>query len=109
MKVLDNQHSGKLLMVLAAFLTATGQMFWKLGHESPGFFAAGFVCYGAGALMMIQGYAREKLSVAYPLMCLSYIFALAYGQWLLSEPISMKGVAAVVLIIAGVILTSYDK
>ncbi|MFS0724566.1 EamA family transporter [Paenibacillus sp. 1P07SE] len=109
MAMSGRRHAGKALMVLAAFLTATGQLFWKWGHHNLFYMGAGFVCYGAGAVCMIKAYASEQLSVAYPLMCLSYVFALIYGDLLLGEELTWRNTAAVGLIGVGVTLTSYDK
>jgi len=107
--IANRRHLGKLLMIVSAFLTATGQLFWKWGHSNLLYMAIGFLCYGAGALFMIKSFSLEKLSVAYPLMCFSYIFALLYGQLFLDEIITMKKLAAIVLLGIGVSLTSYDK
>lgn len=103
------RHAGKALMLGSAFLTATGQLFWVWGHDRFLFLPAGFLCYGAGALLMLKAFTREKLSVAYPLMCTSYIFALAYGQLLLGEIITWQKAAAVALLGIGVTLTSYES
>lgn len=103
------KHSSKFLMVVAAFLTATGQLFWKLGFEEFILMIIGFICYGLGAILMIKAFSNEKLSVAYPLMCLSYVFAIFYGELFLNEYITTSQVIAVILISIGVILTSYDK
>ena len=101
--------TGKLLMIASAFLTATGQLFWKWGHASFLYTAAGFLCYGLGALLMIKALSLEKLSVAYPLLCLGYIFAFVYGDLFLEEPFTLKKGAAAVMLGIGVTLTSYDK
>jgi drug/metabolite transporter (DMT)-like permease len=109
METMGRRHTGKAMMVMAAWLTATGQLFWKWGHDDILYMAAGFLCYGAGAVLMIKAYAREKLSVAYPLMCLSYVFALIYGDLLLGEDLSWRKAGAVTLIGIGVTLTSYER
>ena len=103
------KHSSKFLMIVAALLSATGQLFWKLGFEEFIYMVIGFICYGLGAVLMIKAFSNEKFSVAYPLLCLSYVFALFYGDIFFSEPISTKQILAVILISLGVILTSYDK
>ncbi|WP_410512285.1 EamA family transporter [Paenibacillus sp. BR2-3] len=109
LKTGNSRHIGKWFMVVSAFLTATGQLFWKWGHSDILYMAIGFVCYGLGAIFMIKSLALVKLSVAYPLMCISYIVALIYGDMFLGEPITLKKMAAVVLLGIGVTLTSYEK
>lgn len=104
-----SRQLGKWLMVISAILTATGQLFWKWGHSELWYMGAGFLCYGAGAVFMIKSLAREKLSVAYPLMCISYVVALIYGDLFLGEPMTLRKIAAVILLGIGVTLTSYEK
>ena len=101
--------NGKVLMLFAAWLTATGQLFWKLGYENYIYMMVGFICYGVGALLMIKALSLEKLSVAYPILCLSYVFALLYGALILNEKIILNHIIAVFLISIGVTFTSYDK
>lgn len=102
-------HKGKVYMVLAAFLTATGQLFWKLGYTNFSFMLVGFICYGGGSIFMIKSLSREKLSVAYPIMCIGYIFALIYGAFILNEQITFNKIIAIFLLTLGVTFTSYDK
>ena len=109
MEQIGYRHTGKILMIISAFLTATGQLFWKWGHTNLLYMAIGFLCYGLGAVFMLKAFSMEKLSVAYPLMCISYIFALIYGQLFLGEDITLKNTLAIALLGIGVTLTSYDK
>jgi len=109
MEQVSNRHTGKVLMIISAFLTATGQLFWKWGHASLLYMAIGFLCYGVGAVFMLKAFSLEKLSVAYPIMCTSYIFALFYGDLFLGEDITLKKATAVALLGIGVTLTSYEK
>lgn len=106
---ITERHRGKILMLLSAFMTATGQLFWKWGLDQWVYLGVGLLCYGLGAILMIKAFALEKLSVAYPLMCASYIFALMYGYFLLGEVITLQKLAAVALLGIGVTLTSVDR
>lgn len=96
-------------MLIAAFLSSVGQLFWKLGFSDMYFMVLGFICYGGGAILMIKSYSLEKLSIAYPIMSTSYIFALVFGYFILNENITWTEVFAVFLIFVGVVLTSYDQ
>ncbi|MDB5084816.1 MAG: hypothetical protein JWN30_1702 [Bacilli bacterium] len=109
MEFLNHRHIGKVLMIVSAFFTATGQLFWKWGHTNLIYMAVGFLCYGLGAVFMIKSFSLERLSVAYPLLCVSYIIALVYGDLFLGEAITLKKMAAVALLGIGVTLTSYEK
>ncbi|WP_307719822.1 HAD-IB family hydrolase [Paenibacillus kobensis] len=104
-----SRYAGKLFMILSAILAATGQLFWAWSSESVLYMVFGFGCYGLGMLFMLRALAQEKLSVAYPLMCVSYIVAMLYGWWFLGEEITVTKAAAVVMIGIGVALTSYDQ
>lgn len=108
MEKITGRHTGKGLMVLSAFMTATGQLFWKWGTSEIAYLAIGFLCYGIGALLMLKAFALEKLSVAYPLMCISYAIALVYGDIFLGEDLTWKKSTAIALLGLGVTLTSYD-
>lgn len=101
--------SGKLLMIISALLSAVGQLYWKWGNTHFTYYFIGFLLYGMGALFMFKSLAREKLSVAYPLMSTGYIFALFIGSIFLHETISYQRLIAVILLIAGVFLTSYEQ
>jgi|GEM_PF-56611 len=105
----SRRHEGKLLMIAAAILAATGQLFWAWSGDGILYLLLGFGCYGLGMLFMLRALAKEKLSVAYPLMCVSYVVAMLYGYWFLGEAITMAKAAAVVMIGIGVALTSYDR
>ncbi|MBO2942470.1 HAD-IB family hydrolase [Paenibacillus sp. F411] len=102
-------HIGKIWMVISALMTATGQLFWTWGAESVFYLGLGFLCYGGGAIFMIRGLSLEKLSVAYPMMCLSYVFAIGYGYWILHEPITLNKLIALILIVSGVFLLSHER
>ena len=96
-------------MLFSAFLTATGQFLWKIGLDTWIWLGVGFVSYGIGAILIIRALALEKLSVAYPLMCISYIFAFIYGYLFLGEVITIQKTIAILMLGIGVTLTSVDR
>lgn len=100
---------GIILMLISAFLTATGQLLWKMGVDNFILLAIGFVFYGLGAVFMIKSFEKERLIVAYPLMCTSYAISMFYGKLFLGETVTLNKVVAVILIIIGVAFNSYDK
>lgn len=100
---------GKLCMVLSAFLAATGQLFWAWSKAGWIYLAIGFACYGVGFLFMQRALEKEKLSVAYPLMCVSYAVALLYGYWFLGEAITWNKLAGILVIGIGVVFTTYER
>ena len=102
-------RNGIILMLISAFLTATGQLMWKIGVNNFMFLPIGFLFYGFGAIFMIKSFEKEKLVVAYPLMCTSYVISMLYGNFFLNEIITPNKIIAVILIIIGVFFNSYDK
>ena len=102
-------RSGVILMLISAFLTATGQLMWKIGVNNIMFLPIGFLFYGLGAIFMIKSLQREKIIVAYPLMCIGYIISMFYGKIFLNEVITKNKILAMILISTGVFLNCYDK
>ncbi len=90
-------------MVVAAFLSASGQLLWKLSGAALNWqLIAGFACYGLGALLMIVAFRFGSFSVLHPINALSYVVALVYGIFLLKEPFSPLSLLAVACILVGV-------
>lgn len=101
-----NRIKGILLMVISSFLTANGQLMWKLYLDNLNVILLflGFVFYGVGALSMILAFKFGELSVMYPMMCLSYVFAIINGYVFLNEALSLKSLLGIVFVIIGVTL-----
>lgn len=100
-----------LAMVFAALLGATGQIVLKLGTNQQEFikmlpYLGGFaVLYGIAVLINIWVYrAGGKVSVLYPVISLSYIFAAILAWRFLKEPISGYTLAGTLVIVAGIAL-----
>lgn len=96
---------GILLMTMSAFLTSEGQLVWKLAVEqrSLAYILGGFLLYGIGALTMIISFKFGELSILYPIMCISYAFAILNGYIFLGETINIVKFIGITLIIIGVI------
>ena len=103
------KYTGISLMVLSSFMSATGQLFWRWGHAEVIYIFIGFLCYMIGAVLMIKGMGYIPLSVAAPLMSISYILALVYGVTLFNESINIQDLFGIVFIGIGVTMTSYGK
>ncbi|UOQ50277.1 EamA family transporter [Gracilibacillus caseinilyticus] len=96
---------GILLMVVAALLTAFGQLQWKISDADINLWLiGGFVCYFLGAVFMILAYRFGSLSVLHPFLSTGYIFAVVFGSVFLDEILEGKNLLGVVCIIAGAIL-----
>ena len=93
------------LMIVSSLFTAFGQLFWKEFNRTGEilYIILGFLLYGLGAMVMILSLKFGELSVLYPVMCTSYIFALVNGYVFLGEVIDIKKLIGIGLIILGVV------
>lgn len=110
---MENKSSikGIIVMIVASFITATGQLLWKLFQleNSLLYLILGFSLYGIGAILMIIAFKYGKYSAVHPMMCTSYIFALGYSSIFLSEKINLIQVIGVLVIIFGVFLIGREN
>ena len=69
---------------------------------------AGFGCYGASLVSWLIALSRYPLSLAYPLLSLSYVLVyLAAGAWpRFAEPLSGSRTGAIAMIVVGVVLVA---
>jgi len=93
------------LMILAAFCTALGQLFWKLSHAAINVeLIVGFILYFLGALLMTIAFRFGKLSVLHPLLSVGYVLSTILGIIFLNENISFSGFLGILCIIGGVLV-----
>lgn len=115
-----------MTLILAAIaLEVAGQCAFKVGAAAlerapspPGFLrnavrtvadpwvAAGLAAHVVELLLWIAALHLAPLSVAFPLMALSYCGVAAAGHFWLGERLGRRGVAAVILITAGAMLVT---
>jgi len=100
-----NNRKGILMMVASSVFVSFGQMFWKMFH-TEGLWALilGLVLYAGGALIMIIAYKYGKLSVLQPMLCLSYVFAIFIGVFILQETMTLFRLTGIIIVIFGVIM-----
>ena|SRR3989338_2867866 len=98
------------LVLLCTVFTAIGQLFWKIGAKSVistssflfnPFVLAGFVMYGIGALLFIIALSKAELSLLYPLVSASFIWALLLSWIFLDEALSVQKLSGILFIIIG--------
>lgn len=114
------------LIVLSSILTVTGQFLFKLGMASfpnlqfEGLAAvrtlvqillspkivAGFVAFGAGAVIWLVVLSRSDISYAVPISSLSYIVILLLGKYFFDEQISLLRLAGTLTVMIGIVLIS---
>ena len=100
-----SNKKGILMMVASSVFVSFGQMFWKMFHtEGLWAFILGLVLYAGGALIMIVAYKYGKLSVLQPMLCLSYVFAIFIGIFILQETMTLFRLAGIIVVVFGVIM-----
>jgi uncharacterized membrane protein len=104
-----------VFFVVAAFLGALGQFFYKSGAEkAQGTFAsyilnprllAGVICYIAVMVLFVAAFKRGgALTVLYPVYASTFIFAALIAWWTYGTPIRAPHFAGFALLVAGMYL-----
>ena len=115
------------LLLVAMSLTVTGELLLKTGINRVGgdlnlsfsnilpaavklftnfFIVGGFAFVFGGALFWLAVLSRWDLSLAYPLLSISYIIGIILSVLILKEKVSLLQVLGVLVIIGGVTLVS---
>ncbi|MBW3015091.1 EamA family transporter [Candidatus Woesearchaeota archaeon] len=102
------------LVALGAFMGAVGQIFLKKGSAKFGFnikewfrnywLIAGICMYLASTFPFIYAVKHGELSVLYPVVATSYIWAVLFAQKIFDEKMNGLKWLGIILIIAGVSL-----
>jgi undecaprenyl phosphate-alpha-L-ara4N flippase subunit ArnE len=96
---------GILLMLVSSLCVCIGQLLWKLSADMGIIvMLAGFLFYGAGALVMLIAYRFGKLSVLQPMLSLNYVLSIILAAAVLKESITILKCIGVIVIISGVVL-----
>lgn len=110
-----------LTVILCTLMLSVGQVCWKIGLQQEGFSLsrdgilglvgswqiwAGFALFGVATLLWFDVLSKAPLSLAYPLMSLSYIFGLLAARFYFGEAVSVTRWAGVLLICLGVALVA---
>lgn len=107
-------RSSLLLLTLAAFSAATGQLLFKIGAEGRDHWSqflnlpilAGLAFYGAGTLLWIYALSYEKLVHVYAFTALTFVLVYLGGVLLLAEKLTASATAGVILVVAGLYFIS---
>jgi drug/metabolite transporter (DMT)-like permease len=118
-----------LLLIPAILSSTTGQLFLKMGMNQVGSFALapdtvlavlptvflnpliwiGFAGFTGGTIFWLGVLSRAPLSLAYPILALSY-FVVVIEAWLwLGEQVTWQRLAGVGVIFAGVVLVGLSE
>ena len=78
------------------------ETFIKVATQLP--ILGGLACYGVSLVVWIIGLSRTDVTIAYPMLSLGYVVS-AFGAWMfLGEAVSPQRLAAIGVIIVGVVL-----
>ncbi len=105
-------NGGIALVFLSTFLTAAGQVLWKIGSKTLmisviSFFTnipilLGILCYVIAVVLLILALTKEELSIVYPIYSASYIWVLLASAYLLKEEIHLLNSIGILLILLGI-------
>ena len=105
LKSIQMNKKGILLMLISSLCVCIGQLLWKLSADRGIIvMLAGFLFYGAGALVMLVAFRFGKLSVLQPMLSLNYVLSIILAAVVLKESITILKCIGVIVIIAGVVL-----
>lgn len=125
----DNLLSALPLLIPAILLSTTGELMFKTGMNRIGHFEfsraglaaslpaivrspfiwLGFVGFGGGAVFWLAVLSRAPLSLAYPILALSY-FVVVVEAWLfLHERVTWQRLLGVLVIVVGVAVVGLSE
>ena len=89
-----------------------GQMLLKTGADAPDFVSqilrpstlCGLALYGSAAFLYMVALRKIPMSVAFPSVSLSYAIVAVLGHFLFGEPLGIKQIGGIALIMGGVVL-----
>ncbi len=96
-----------MLRQVARVLTAPSQAGlgrWLLSVFTSPTILAAFVLFAVSALLWIAALRETPLTVAYPMVALSYIIIFVGSYFLFAEPITLTKLIGAVLVVAGIIV-----
>jgi multidrug transporter EmrE-like cation transporter len=98
LKAGTNALGGAIHLTMATWFQTLVKVFTQLP------IVGGLACYGLSLIVWIIGLSRTDVTIAYPMLSLGYVVS-AFGAWMfLGEAISLHRLAAIGVIIVGVVL-----
>jgi drug/metabolite transporter (DMT)-like permease len=103
-----------LLTALSAFIGSIGQLEFKRGADNLQFdikllltnyhLIIAIAVYCVSTVLYVYALNKENLSILYPIIATSYIWALLFSKIFLKEPVGLTSWAGVFFILLGVTL-----
>lgn len=105
-----SMKAGMLVLSIEGIVLSMPQTVEELGLLIPPFtwVFGGLICYSVSVLCWIRALAQHDLSLAYPMLSLSYVLVYfgAVAWPMLHETVSLTRIAGIVLICAGVLVVA---
>jgi multidrug transporter EmrE-like cation transporter len=108
-----------LLIIISIILSSLGQLAMKNGANqifisggaarlfiqfvSNISIVVGLLLYGISTIVWIVALSRTQLSIAYPMVSLSYIIVVIASYFIFSEPLNLQKILGLVFIMIGVV------
>ena len=117
------------LMLPAILFSTTGELLFKMGMNRIGgfefsggavrqvlprillnpFIWFGFIGFGLGAVFWLAVLSRVPLSIAYPILALSYFVVVVEARLILHEHVTWKRLLGVSIIVVGVVVVGLSE
>jgi drug/metabolite transporter (DMT)-like permease len=117
------------LLLPAILFSTTGELFFKIGMTRVGSFDfspnavrrvlprivfnpliwIGFIGFGLGAVFWLAVLSRVPLSLAYPILALSYFVVVVEARLFLRERVTWKRLLGVAVIVMGVVIVGMSE
>jgi len=81
---------------------------WLLELFTTGSVLTAFACFAVSAVLWLVALRDTPLSVAYPMVALSYIIIFTGSYFLFSEPVTWGKIIGAALIVAGIIIIGHS-
>ena len=101
-----------LILITSTLCAALGQILFKAGARNAEtlweflnlWIMVGLFAYGVGTVLWIYVLSRTPITVAYPFTALTFALVYLAGALLFGEPVTIRAIAGVILILGGLFL-----
>ncbi|MGL4998538.1 MAG: EamA family transporter [Cetobacterium sp.] len=92
--------SGQLMLKKSTMETLNQTLIQKLFNS---YFIGGLFLYGISTILWIKILENTSISIAYPIMGLSYVLVMIGAYFIFNEPINISKIIGITFIIIGVV------
>jgi len=97
-----------LIVIFSSVIASLGQIFFKFSADFTGplylnyFILIGLFLYGIGGIMFLFALKDGELSVLYPILATSYIWATLLAIYLFNDVLNVAKIIAIILVMLGI-------